>query len=172
MRKLAVAAAVVIAVASLAAVPGTALATTARPAHAQTSDRATIASRPMETSPAKCELHFARKPHIQTSDKHKGERWADAFEFASCKRKVSTLYLSVSLYKDDFLGFYYEDSVRHTVHDKDYVASSPEVKCTSSKSTTFYAISYAYSIESGKKYSAEGQSPSATLDCGTPGGSF
>jgi hypothetical protein len=148
------------------------------PASAATASRSgpaspAVAARPMAISPAKCVLHGGRDPHIQTSNKHPGEHWADAFEFTSCKRKVPTLYLSVSLYKTDFLGSYFEDNVHHKVHNKDYVASSPEVKCVNVKQTTnFYAISYSYSIEGGKTYSAEAATRTIPLKCGTPGGSF
>jgi hypothetical protein len=146
------------------------------PVNAATTSRSISASpaaaSPMATSPAKCKLHGGRDPHIQTSSKHKGERWADAFEFTSCKRRVSTLYLSVSLYKTDLLGSYFEGNVSHKVHNKDYVASSPEVKCKNDTQTTdFYAISYSYSIEGGKTYTAEAATRTIPLKCGTPGGS-
>jgi hypothetical protein len=153
---------------TLAAVTGTALPAAA----SQTTAAGPALVRPMAYSPAGCTLHAGRRPHIQTSPKHKGERWADAFEFTSCKRNVSTLYLSVSLYKTDLFGSYFEGNVHHTVHGKKYVASSPEVKCSNdTQSTNFFAISYSYSIESGKTYSAEGTSPTVSLKCGTPGGS-
>jgi hypothetical protein len=152
----------------LAVIAGTALPAAA----SQTSAASPALVKPMAYSPAGCVLHAGRRPHIQTSPKHKGERWADAFEFTSCKRTVGTLYLSVSLYKTDLLGSYFEGNVHHTVHSKKYVASSPEVKCKNDTQTThFFAISYSYSIEGGKTYSAEGSSPTVALKCGTPGGS-
>ncbi len=150
-----------------------AVAVTAIPAAAdQTPTTGSALVKPMAYSPAGCTLHGGRRPHIQTSPKHKGERWADAFEFTSCKRNVGTLYISVSLYKTDLLGSYFEGNVHYTVHNKKYVAASPEVKCRNdTQATDFYAVSYSYSIESGKTYSAEGTSPTVSLKCGTPGGS-
>jgi hypothetical protein len=159
--------------AALAGVFGIAIPVNAATAPRSTSTSASpAAASPLAFSPAKCRLHGGRDPHIQTSDKHKGERWADANEFTACKRKVPTLYLSVSLYKTDLLGSYFEDNVHHKVNNKDYVASSPEVKCSNDKQTTdFYAISYSYSIEGGKTYSAEAATRTIPLKCGTPGGS-
>lgn len=119
-------------------------------------------------SPSGCILNTGNYPHLAAS-----ARYGDAkvFETTRCKRNVPVLYISVALYKTDFLGYYFESSGSNRNYNKDNVGAGASKTCSNrTQDTTFFGIAYSYSLEDGKTYSAEGSSPSKTLKCGTPGG--
>jgi hypothetical protein len=121
-------------------------------------------------SPAGCVLNTGNRPHIARTYNYQGVK---VFEDTTCRYSVDRLYISVSLFKTDFFGDYYEDTGKNTNYDSDEVGAGVGVKCINfTQSTTFFGVAYSYSIEGGQTYYAEGVSPSNTLMCGTSGGSF
>lgn len=92
------------------------------------------------------------------------------FYNVNCLYPVATLYIQVALYKAAFFGPYQENTGYNTNHLESYVAAGAGIYCSNfTQATTFWGTAYAYSIDGGVTYSAEGTGPSATLDCGTPG---
>ncbi len=131
------------------------------------SNAAAFAS-PQAYSPAGCRLYVSNYPHLAKSLSYSGVK---VFESASCTYPVSKLYFSVSLYKTDFWGSYYESNGSNTNYYSTYVGAGAGVYCSDlTQNTTFYGVAYSYSQEGGITYSDEGVSPSVTLKCGTPGG--
>jgi len=121
-------------------------------------------------SPAGCELYTGNYPHFARSLDYRGVK---VFASTSCQYRVDTLYISVSLYKTDFFGDYYESTGKNKNYYSDKVGAGAPQDCSNfTQNTTFFGIAYSYSQEGGQTYSAEGVTPSRTLKCGTPGGSF
>jgi hypothetical protein len=119
--------------------------------------------------PDNCNLYVGNYPHISTTLKRSGVK---VFEEVTCDAAPPKQYISVTLYKDTCCGAYLEGSGTNTNYHELKVGASGAVDCTNlAQDTTFWGVASAYSIQhDGRQYSAEGQSPSATLRCGTPGG--
>lgn len=137
------------------------------PSHSAT---APSSAAPLAYSPAGCVLYTGNYPHFASSLNYQGVK---VFESTSCQYPADTLYISVSLYKTDFFGDYYESNGNNTNYYSTYVGAGASKYCSNfTQNTTFFGTAYSYSQEGGHTYSAQGTSPSQTLTCGTPGGSF
>jgi len=121
------------------------------------------------TGPDNCNLYVGNYPHISTTYKRWGVK---VFEEVTCDAAPPKQYISVTLYKDTCCGAYLEGSDSNTNYNQLKVGAGGAVDCSNlDQDTTFWGVASAYSIQhDGRQYSAEGQSPSATLKCGTPGG--
>ncbi len=126
------------------------------------------AATPQAYSPAGCVINLMGLPHWAQSMNWNGVK---IFLSTNCQYPVQTLYISVSLYKTDFWGSYYEANGSNTNYWATSVGAGAGVYCSNfSQWTTFYGVAYSYSQENGTTYSSEGSSRSRSLQCGTPGG--
>lgn len=123
---------------------------------------------PLAVSPSGCLLNASGYPHLAASQNYEA---AKVFDSTNCNVPVDTIYISVALYKYDFWGSYFENSGSNTNTFSSSVGAGASVTCSNlTQSTTFYGTAYSYDTEASGTYSAEGQGPSQTLKCGTPGG--
>jgi len=124
------------------------------PAHSATG---AASAAPLAYSPAGCVLYTGNYPHFAQSLNYQGVK---VFESTSCQYPVDTLCISVSLYKTDFFGDYYESNGNNTNYYSTYVGAGASKYCSNfTQNTTFFGTAYSYSQEGGQTYSAQGTSP-------------
>lgn len=127
------------------------------------------AASPGIANPDNCNLSVQNYPHISTTMKRNGVK---VYEEVVCSIAPPKQYISVSLYKDTCCGPYLEGIGSNTNYNALTVGASGSVDCSNlTQNTVFFGVASAYSIQqNGVQYSAEGQSVSKTLKCGTRGG--
>ena len=127
------------------------------------------AASPGIANPDNCNLSVQNYPHISTTMKGNGVK---VFEQVVCTIAPPQQYIAVSLYKDTCCGPYLEGAGSNTNYYKLTVGASGSVDCSNLRQdTVFFGVASAYSIQQDRvQYSAEGQSVSKTLKCGTRGG--